>query len=78
MNTPFPQLVGKVVSRFEVEHPDSGAAGDIKAVMVCFTDGSSIKLEFQIGMSTIMLGSTPLPQMGNDIGIQIKGGGRPH
>ncbi len=78
MNTPFPELVGKVVSSFEVERPDSGAATDIKAVKVAFNDGSSIRLEFQIGMSISMMGSTPFPQMGNEIGIQIKGGGSPH
>ena len=73
MNTPFPELVGKVVSSFEVEHSDSGAARDIKAVKVVFNDGSSIKLEFQIGMAIAKLGSTPFPNFVNE--IQLKGGG---
>ncbi len=55
MNTPFPQVVGKVVSSFEVEHSDSGSANGIKAVIVSFNDGSRIKIEFQIGMTTSLV-----------------------
>jgi hypothetical protein len=52
MNTPFPQVVGKVISSFEIEHSDSESANGIKAVIVSFNDGSRIKIEFQIEIKT--------------------------
>jgi len=52
MNTPFPEVVGKVISSFEIEHSDSGSADGIKAVIVSFNDGSRIKIEFQVGIAS--------------------------
>lgn len=57
MSRSFPEFVGKVVSSIDVKGfaPNEEAT---KAVRIQFDDGSSLKLEFHIGISIATLGST--------------------